>query len=321
MVSTCLVSLSLWSKHRAMSVKSSLTYLDLPDHQTKGVQHNMMFKSQVRDGTKFNTLGGGARLLLLFTNATIPAARFTLHLSQSTASIVAIPSGDASASSSSTSKPTARISSSNNLLAHNASSSVVSPLTPPTATTPSKSTKILPSDPTYRWYHSLTKVTFLIALTNTLLVLLFGMTCSIFPGWIWHFSAMFFYNVPKMRDVDRAIDGVCPSYGGDMCLSNDAWLLLSNGLLSKYKRIGEWRAGGGKGRLPTREEIYLQTRTAQLCTRGEGQEASHLFAPLTLRINLKRTPLENRLTTKFSPPIHIPPPPPAPQTSRTSQRA
>ncbi|GMH51507.1 hypothetical protein TrRE_jg2617 [Triparma retinervis] len=191
MVSTCLVSLSLWSKHRAMSVKSSLTYLDLPDHQTKG----------------------------------------------STASIVAIPSGDASASSSSTSKPTARISSSNNLLAHNASSSVVSPLTPPTATTPSKSTKILPSDPTYRWYHSLTKVTFLIALTNTLLVLLFGMTCSIFPGWIWHFSAMFFYNVPKMRDVDRAIDGVCPSYGGDMCLSNDAWLLLSNGLLSKYKRI------------------------------------------------------------------------------------
>ena len=31
MVSTCLVSLSLWSKHRAMSVKSGLSYLAFPD--------------------------------------------------------------------------------------------------------------------------------------------------------------------------------------------------------------------------------------------------------------------------------------------------
>ena len=87
-----------------------------------------------------------------------------------------------------------------------------------------------------KWYHSLVRVTFLLALLTTLCVLVFGMTCSIFPGWIWHFSAYFFYNVPSMDNVRRAMHGVCPSYGGDMCLSNDAWLLLSNGLLSKYKR-------------------------------------------------------------------------------------
>jgi len=62
------------------------------------------------------------------------------------------------------------------------------------------------------------------------------MTCSIFPGWIWHFSALFFFNVPSPSSIEQATTGICPSYGGDMCLSNDAWLLLSNGLLSKYKR-------------------------------------------------------------------------------------
>ena len=61
------------------------------------------------------------------------------------------------------------------------------------------------------------------------------MTCQIAPSWGWHLSALFFYNVPKMDDVVKAVDGICPSYGGDMCLSDDSWLLLSNNLLSRHK--------------------------------------------------------------------------------------
>lgn len=202
MVATCIVSLSLWSKHRAMSISSSLSYLDLPDHSSpppRGL-HNMIFKSQ------------------------------------STTSIVAIPHGNTEGvkegKGGEGNATKARISSSNNLLGLQSQKGEEEKSIP---STPVRKTR--PIDPTNRWYHSLSKITFLIALTNTLLVLIFGMTCSIFPGWIWHFSALFFYNVPSMNSVDKAITGVCPSYGGDMCLSNDAWLLLSNGLLSKYKRV------------------------------------------------------------------------------------
>ncbi|GMI49315.1 hypothetical protein TrCOL_g11624 [Triparma columacea] len=220
MVSTCLVSLSLWSKHRAMSVKSGLSYLAFPDQGCRSPPPKGLHD----------------------------VSQSAILKSQSMASLIAIPSG---AASSSMTKALAQTSSSDNLLAHDnnllahdnllahsksGGSTSVFPLSPLPSSPPDHIPKTKPIDPYHRWYHSLTKVTFLIALSNTLLVLLFGMTCSIFPGWIWHFSAVFFYNVPKMKSVDRAIVGVCPSYGGDMCLSNDAWLLLSNGLLSKYKR-------------------------------------------------------------------------------------
>lgn len=86
-----------------------------------------------------------------------------------------------------------------------------------------------------RWYYSLPKLAILQALFVVSLVLVFGMTCQIAPSWGWHLSALFFYNVPKMDDVVKAVDGICPSYGGDMCLSDDSWLLLSNNLLSRHK--------------------------------------------------------------------------------------
>mmetsp|Transcript_27699 Transcript_27699/g.52484 ORF Transcript_27699/g.52484 Transcript_27699/m.52484 type:complete len:711 (-) Transcript_27699:189-2321(-) len=177
MLSTCLISLSLWSKHRAMSMSSGASSRDL---------------------------------------------KAMLHKSKSTTSIE-IPTGIDSSMGSGKAQTRSSASSSN---------------LPQIAEPKHKNEWMPQKSRAFRdhWYYSLPKVCFLNALIVTSIVLLYGMLCSIFPAWHWHFSAIFFYNVPKLNNVVKATEGICPSYGGDMCLSNDAWLILSNGLLSKYKR-------------------------------------------------------------------------------------
>ena len=54
----------------------------------------------------------------------------------------------------------------------------------------------------------------------------------IYPAWIWHFSTYFYYSVPSGSAVRSSLSGLCVSHGGDLCLSLDSWLVLSNGLLS-----------------------------------------------------------------------------------------
>lgn len=178
MLSTCLISLSLWSKHRAISMSSGASSRDLK-------------------------------------------ALAQVHKSKSTTSIE-ITSGIPEHM---TGKPQNRTS---------ISSSNLPQIAEPKHVNEWKSPK--KNHFQNRWYYSLPKVCFLNALSVTSIVLLYGMLCSIFPAWHWHMAAIFFYNVPKMENVVKATEGICPSYGGDMCLSNDAWLILSNGLLSKYKR-------------------------------------------------------------------------------------
>ena len=52
-----------------------------------------------------------------------------------------------------------------------------------------------------------------------------------YPAWIWHFSTYFYYSVPSLTAVHSSLSGLCVTHGGDLCLSRDSWLVLSNGLL------------------------------------------------------------------------------------------
>ena len=61
-----------------------------------------------------------------------------------------------------------------------------------------------------RWYYSLPKLAILQALFVVSLVLVFGMTCMMAPSWGWHWAAIFFYRVPEMDDIVKAVDGICP---------------------------------------------------------------------------------------------------------------
>jgi len=87
------------------------------------------------------------------------------------------------------------------------------------------------------WTHSLSTVILLHTALISTIIPLVGLLSTAAPSWSWHVAAMFFYTVQDTSYLQSVVKNMCldgVDDKNDLCLKNDEWRELSNGLLSSY---------------------------------------------------------------------------------------